>query len=155
MLCQCDKDIIRLQLDSQHPATATASTGKYNYNLRLPVKRNTYKKILLYIDNFQLQTDGLTNTSYVLNIVNLNEYNSYNSRTNGNNSVFVTLFSNAKASGRTSDFLLQYQGSTTPRHISAIPDTLNIEITNLLNVGIDLSDANNFWSLSLRLECFY
>lgn len=153
-LCDCDKDIIRLHLDSETADVENEAVGQYSYSIKLPVKRKNYKKIVLYVDNLNLQTKGLAHLSYIVN-VDMLEYNSYNSRTKGTNTTIASVFANATATGRTSDFALNYSNSNAPIQIQNMPDYLNITITDIDNTGIDLSNADNMWNMSLRLEAFY
>lgn len=148
-------DIMKIQLDSESADLETETTGKYTFNIKLPVKRYNYNKIVLYVDNWDVQTTGLGNLSYVLNITNISQSNSYNSRTKGNNNVIGSIFSNGIATGRTTDLALNYQAPQTKHIINTLPNSLDIQITDIDNTGIDFSNAVNFWSLSLRLECEY
>lgn len=152
--CNCEKDIMRIHLDSESALTQDQSIGKYTFNIKLPVKRNTYKSFVLYVDDFDIQTEGLGNSAYILNS-DIIEYNSYNSRTGGNNTTLASMFANAKNTGRTSDFALNYQAPTKPIIINNIPENLTLQITDIDNVGIDFSDAANFWLLDLRIEAYY
>jgi len=154
MLCSCDKDIIRLNLDSESADIDTESIGKYQYNIKLPVKRKNYKKFILYIDNFQIQTKGLGSLSYVLSS-NMFEYNSYNSKTKGANNILATLLADATATDRVNDFTLSYSNSISPILIQHLPEQLQINITDIDGTVISFANANNMWSLSMRLECYY
>ncbi len=152
--CSCDKDILKIHLDSETADFDSNTVGKYSYSIKLPVKRKNYKKLILYVDNFNLQTKGLTNLSYIVN-ADMLEYNSYNSRSKGANTVLASIFANATATGRTSDFALTYSNSTAPIQIQNLPDYVNITITDVDNVGINLSAVENFWDLDLRIEAYY
>ncbi len=154
MLCNCDKDIIKLNLDSETADIDTESLGKYEYNIKLPVKRKNYKKFVLYIDNFQIQTKGLGSLSYVLSS-NLFEYNSYNSKTKGANTVLVSLLADATATDRTNDFTLSYSNSTAPIQIQNFPEQLQINISDIDGGVISFANANNMWAMDLRIEAFY
>ena len=153
-LCECDKDIIRIVLDSESNTRSEDADGVFEYDIRLPVKRSNYKKLVLYIDNFSINTKGLTKEVYRLHS-NFTEYNSFNSKTGGGNNILCSVVSNAIASGRTTDFALSYEGSTAPIQITNIPDMLKIEIKDIDNVGVDMSNASNVWILNLRIEAFY
>lgn len=152
--CDCDKDIIRIVLDSESNTRSTDEDGVFEYDIRLPVKRSNYKKLVLYIDNFSINTKGLTKEVYRLHS-NFTEYNSFNSKTNGSNNVLCSVVANAIASGRTTDFALSYEGSTSPIQITNIPDMLKIEIKDIDNAGVDMSNISNVWILNLRIEAFY
>ncbi len=153
-MCECDKDIIRLCLDSESNIRSNEETGVYEYDIRLPVKRSNYKKLILYIDNFAINIKGLTKEVYRLHS-NFTEYNSFNSKTEGANTVLCSVVSNAVASGRATDFALSYEGSTAPIHITNIPDMLKIEVRDIDNAGIDMQNASNVWILNLRIEAYY
>lgn len=152
---ECKKDIMKIHLDSETADITTQTTGTYTFNIKLPVKRSNYNKIVLYVDSWDVQTKGLGNLSYVLNLTNISQSNSYNSRSKGNNNVIGCVFANASDTSRTSDFALNYQAPLTKHIINSLPNTLNIQITDIDNAGIDFSNAVNFWSLSLRLEAEY
>ena len=154
-LCDCMKDVIKIHLDSESSDITDSSNGKYTFNMKFPVRRNDYKKIVLYVDDWELQTKALSDLAYVLNFENVSELNSYNSRTKGNNSVIATLFANGVNGARSTDFALNYQAPLTPHIINSVPNTLTIKITDILNTGLDFSSADNFWALTLRLECYY
>jgi len=154
-LCECDKDILKIQLDSETADISTPASGNFKYNLKFPVKRNNYKKIVLYVDYWTVQIGGLTDLNYVLNANNISELNSYNSYTKGNNSILATLTTNGDGVSRTTDFAITYQAPQTPIIINGIPNELDISITDLAKSGIDFSSSDNNWILCLRLECFY
>lgn len=153
-LCDCAKDILKIHLDSETADIDTESLGKYQYNVKFPVKRNDYKKFVLYIDNFQIQTKGLGSLSYIVSS-NMIEYNSYNSKTKGANTVLVSLLADATATDRTNDFTLSYSNSTAPIHIQNIPELLQINITDIDGGVISFANANNMWAMDLRIEAFY
>jgi len=153
-LCACPRDVLKIHIDSETADIDTESLGKYEYNLKFPVKKNNYKKIILYIDNFQIQTKGLGSLSYVLSS-NMIEYNSYNSKTKGTNNVLAVLLADATATGRTNDFTLSYSNSTAPIEIQNIPELLQINITDIDGTAISFANANNMWALDIRFECFY
>ena len=154
-MCECDKDIIRIVLDSESDDRSTAETGVYEYDLRLPVKRNTYKKLILYVDNSCIGTKGLAHSVYSIHS-NFSEYNSYNSINKGANTVLARVVANSITANRTTDLGLSYQGQNTPLRISTIPDSIKIEIKDIDNVGINMgADADRVWTLNLRIEAYY
>jgi len=153
-LCECDKDIIRLCLDSESNTRSSDNDGIFEYDIKLPVKRTNYKKLVLYIDNFAINIKGLTKEVYRLHS-NFTEYNSFNSYVGGSNTVLCSVVANAIASGRTTDFALSYQGSTAPIQITNIPDMLKMEIRDIDNNGVDMTNISNVWILNLRIEAFY
>ena len=152
--CMCDKDIIRKHLDSETNTRSNAETGRFEFDINLPVKRNNYKKFVLYVDDFDIQTKGLATDSYILH-ANFGEYNTYNSRSKASNTVLASMFANATGTGRTTDFALNYQGTTKPIIISNIPDTIILEVKDIDNIGVDFSSPNNFWLVDLRIEAYY
>tara|TARA_E500000305_G_C4018721_1_gene237377 strand:+ start:105 stop:569 length:465 start_codon:yes stop_codon:yes gene_type:complete len=154
MLCNCDKDILHIHLDSETADYEDETNGKYNFTIKLPVKRQNYKHFVLYVDILDIQTKGLANDSYLLH-ADLLEYNSYNSRSKGTNTVIASIFANATGTGRTTDFALNYQGTTKPIIINNIPQNINIEIKDIDHNAIDFSNAANFWVLDLRIEAYY
>ena len=152
--CSCDKDILRIHLDSETADYQEDANGKYNFTIKLPVKRHNYKKFVLYVDDFDVQTKGLATDSYILH-ADFVEYNSYNSRSKGSNTILASLFANATGTGRTTDFALNYQAPTKPVIINNIPQNICIEIKNIDHTGVDFSNAANFWLLDLRIEAYY
>lgn len=153
-MCECDKDIMRIHLDSETDTRSNSETGRFEFDIHLPVKRNTYKKIILYVDDFDIQTKGLATDSYILH-GNFAEYNTFNSRTKASNTVLASMFANATGTGRTTDFALNYQGTTKPIIIQNIPDTIVLQVKDIDNIGVDFSSPNNFWLVDLRIEAYY
>jgi len=153
-LCNCDKDILKIYLDSETAEYDSEAVGKYSYSIKLPVKRQNYKKLVLFVDNLNIQIKGLANLSYLVN-ADIIQYNSYNSRSKGSNVILASIFTNASATGRTSDFALNYSNSTAPIQIQTIPDYINITITDIDNAGINFSNADNMWNMDLRIEAYY
>ena len=137
-MCECDKDIMRIHLDSETNTRSNSETGRFEFDIHLPVKRNTYKKFVLYVDDFDIQTKGLATDSYILH-GNFGEYNTFNSRSKAGNTVLASMFANATGTGRTTDFALNYQGPTKPIIIQNIPDTIVLEIKDIDNIGVDFS----------------
>ena len=148
-------DVFRIFLDSETATTELETKGEYEYDINLPSKKNQYTKIIMYVDNFNICLRGLGAGDVVVNLLNVSQYNSYNSRTGGNNPVICSVYNDNTATGRTNDLVLSYQGATTPISINQVPTHLSLSLTDIDNVGIDLSNAQNFWNINMRLECFY
>jgi len=151
--CSCNKDILRIHIDSETADYDSETVGKYSYSIKLPVKRQNYTKLILYVDNLNIQTKGLASLSYIVS-ADMIEYNSYNSRSKGANTILASIFANATTAGRTSDFSLNYSNSTAPIQIQTIPDFLNITITDIDNTGIKFSNADNKWNMNLRIKAY-
>ena len=149
------KDIFRVILDSENPTNETSTLGEYDFNIRLPFTRSDYKEYVLYVDNFNISLKGLTTEAVSVRLTNVSNYNSYSSQTGGNNNSILQIYNPNITSGRTDDLILSYQGANSPYYISSIPNTLSLKICNMDGNHIDLSSANNFWTLNLRLECIY
>lgn len=149
-----NRDIFRIYLDSENADLSTDTLGSYTFNIRLPSKKVNYTKHILYLDDFNICLKGLTTTNLQVKL-NVSQYNSYNSLTKANNNVIATLFNPNTASARTDDLTLTYTGTNNPNQISSIPDNLTVKIEDIDNTGVDLSSANNFWTLNLRIEAFY
>ena len=149
-----NRDIFRIYLDSENAEITNDTTGNYTFNIRLPAKKINYTNYVLYVDDFNICLKGLTTTELQLKL-GVSQYNSYNSATKANNTVVATLFNPNTASARTDDLTLTYIGTTNPNQISSIPDNLSVDIVDIDNVGINLSNANNYWTLNLRVEAFY
>ena len=144
------ENIFRVYLTSEDPSTETETIGEYTFDVRLPARKNNYIGYKLFVDDFNICLKGLTTTSIQVKM-NMNEYNSFNSRTQANNNTIATIFPSSQTSGRTDDLSLLFQAPTAPYNISSLPDTIQIRITDIDNTGIDLSSANNFWALNLRI----
>jgi len=149
-----NRDIFRIYLDSENAEITNDTTGNYTFNIRLPNRKVNYTNYVLYVDDFNICLKGLTTTDLQVKL-GISQYNSYNSATKANNTVVATLFNPNTASARTDDLTLTYSGTNNPNQISSIPDNLNVEIVDIDNVGINLSNANNYWILNLRVEAFY
>jgi len=149
-----NRDIFRIYLDSENAEITNDTTGNYTFNIRLPARKVNYTNYVLYVDDFNICLKGLTTTDLQVKL-GISQYNSYNSATKANNTVVATLFNPNTASARTLDLTLNYSGTNNPNQISSIPDNLSVDIVDIDNVGIDLSNANNFWTLNLRVEAFY
>lgn len=147
-------DVFRVVLDSESADLGTESIGNYIFNVKLGTRRTDYKKYILYVDNFSISLKGLTTTSVNVKL-NIGQYNSYSSLTEGNNQVIATVFNPNVASGRTVDLALNYQAPNTPYRISTLPDDFNVNLTDIDNTAINMSSTDNFWLLSLRIEAFY
>ena len=149
-----NRDIFRIYLDSENAEITNDTTGNYTFNIRLPARKVNYTNYVLYVDDFNICLKGLTTTDLQVKL-GISQYNSYNSATKANNTVVATLFNPNTAVGRTDDLTLTYSGTNNPNQISSIPDNLNVEIVDIDNVGLNLSNANNYWILNLRVEAFY
>tara|TARA_Y100001937_G_C7055300_1_gene301081 strand:- start:267 stop:728 length:462 start_codon:yes stop_codon:yes gene_type:complete len=147
-------DIFKIILESENPDTQVEASGQYGYKINLPSKKVNYKKIMLYVDNFQICLKGLTTESVEVK-ASLPQYNSYNSRTKANNTTIACVYNPNTASGRTADLSIQYQNSTAPFEINNLPNDLRIDLVDQDNAGINMSNANNFFQLDLRIEAFY
>ena len=149
-----NRDIFRIYLDSENAEITNDTTGNYTFNIRLPARKVNYTGYVLYVDDFNICLKGLTTTELQLKL-GVSQYNSYNSATKANNTVVATLFNPNTASARTLDLTLTYTGTNNPNQISSIPVNLSVDIVDIDNLGIDLSNANNYWTLNLRVEAFY
>ena len=148
-------DTFRIMLDSENPLTQDETIGEYTFHIRLPFTRSDYKKYVLYVDNFSISLKGLTTQSVHVRLLNLSNYNSYSSQTGGNNNIIAYVYSPNMTADRTTDLVLNYQGSTAPYHVSSLPNNLAIKIAEMDNANINLSSANNFWTLNLRIDAYY
>ena len=147
-------DVYNIYLESENPTASTETTGNYRFNVRQPAKKIQYHTYKLYVDNWNLALKGLTSDSAVLKLY-LPQNNSYSSLSGGNNTVVASIFNPNIASGRTVDLALNYQNATAYYGINALPQSIDLQITDVDNVGIDFSNAVNFFDLSLRIEAFY
>tara|TARA_R100000654_G_scaffold1616_1_gene5842 strand:+ start:748 stop:1224 length:477 start_codon:yes stop_codon:yes gene_type:complete len=148
-------DTFRLMLDSDNPSTATANIGEFTFDIRLPFTRSDYTKYILYVDNFNVSLRGLASDAVHLKLLNLSNYNSYSSQTKGNNNVVAVIYNHDTNPSRTDNLVLNYQAPQAPYHISSVPNTLAVKITDMDNTNIDFSSANNFWTANLRIDAYY
>ncbi len=147
-------DSFRIVLDSETADLSTLASGDFTYNVKLQARRTNYTKYILYVDTFNVSLKGLT-TETVSVKLNIGQYNSYNSRTKANNQVVATVFNPNIASARTVDLALNYDGTNKPYVITTLPNDLNVKLVNIDDTAINFTNADNFWSLSLRIEAFY
>ena len=147
-------DVFRLYLNGEDADLSDTSNGSFTFNVKLQSRNVNYTKYILYVDDFNICLKGLTDTNILLQ-ANIGQYNSYNSKTKGNNQIIATIFSKNTASARTDDLSLNYQAATTPNHITTLPNQLILNITNVDNSAVDMSNANNFFCANLRIEAFY
>ena len=149
-----NRDIFRIYLDSENAEITNDTTGNYTFNIRLPNRKVNYTNYVLYVDDFNICLKGLTISNILLKC-NVGQYNSFNSTTKGNNQVIATIFNPQTASGRTDDLSLNYLAPNTPNIITTLPNELVLNITNIDNTAVDMSNLENFFCVNLRIEAFY
>lgn len=149
-----NRDVFRIYLNGEDADLQTATLGNFTFNVKLPARRVQYTKYILYVDDFNICLKGLTISNILLKC-NVGQYNSFNSTTKGNNQVIATIFNPQTASGRTDDLSLNYQAPNTPNIITTLPNELVLNITNIDNTAVDMSDSENFFCVNLRIEAFY
>jgi len=149
-----NRDVFRIYLNGEDADLQTATLGNFTFNVKLPARRVQYTKYILYVDDFNICLKGLTISNILLKC-NVGQYNSFNSATKGNNQVIATIFNPQTASGRTDDLSLNYQAPNTPNIITTLPNELVLNITNIDNTAVDMSDSENFFCVNLRIEAFY
>jgi hypothetical protein len=149
-----NRDVFRIYLNGEDADLQTATLGNFTFNVKLPARRVQYTKYILYVDDFNICLKGLTDSNILLKC-NVGQYNSFNSTTKGNNQVIATIFNPQTASGRTDDLSLNYQAPNTPNIITTLPNELVLNITNIDNTAVNMSDSENFFCVNLRIEAFY
>ena len=149
-----NRDVFRIYLNGEDADLQTATLGNFTFNVKLPARRVQYTKYILYVDDFNICLKGLTDTNILLQ-ANIGQYNSYNSKTKGNNQIIATIFNKNTASARTDDLSLNYQAPNTPNIITTLPNELVLNITNIDNTAVNMSDSENFFCVNLRIEAFY
>lgn len=147
-------DVFRLYLNGEDADLSDTTNGSFTFNVKLQSRNVNYTKYILYVDDFNICLKALTDTNILLQ-ANIGQYNSYNSKTKGNNQILATIFNPQTASGRTDDLSLNYQAPNTPNHITTLPNQLILNITNVDNTVVDMSNANNFFCANIRIEAFY
>jgi len=147
-------DTYRIYLDSERFDSKNATENVAQFNTKIPTKKTNYTRYELYVDDFCINLSGMTEYNIIVKAL-LPQFHSYNSFTKGNNTTIATIFNNNITSDRTTDLCLNYQAPNAPYIINSIPDFITIELTNLDNAAIDLTDVRNVWILNLRIDAHY
>ena len=148
------RDTFKLILESESADTSVEASGQFNYKINLPARKVNYQKFYLFVDNFQICLKGLTTESVQVKAT-LPQYNSFNSRTKANNVAIATVFNPNTASGRTADLTLGYQNPNAPIEINSLPQDIRLDLIEMGGSGIDMSGANQFFMIDLRIEAYY
>ena len=147
------KDTYRIYLNSESNDGGTRNDCVFN--VRIPNIRDNYEKYELYVDDFTIEMGGTTIDSILVNLNNSLQYNSYNSTTKGQNPTIATIFNPNQTGARTADLTLSYQNSNAPYILQALPEQMNIVITDIDGATLDLTTNSNFWVLNLRIDAHY
>ena len=128
------------------------------FNINYLQKKNTYSRIICYIDNFQamlLTLSDITNLLYLES--NLNQINSYSSKTKGPSNIlcFVNRNIQEHSSAGYQDSAVSYQGQATPIEISSLPDSINLKLMKANGSTVDMDTGSNVFSIKLRFVCEY
>ena len=128
------------------------------FNINYLQKKNNYSKITCFIDNFQamlLTLSEITNLLYLES--NLNQINSYSSKTKGTSNIlcFVNRNIEEHASSGTNDSAVSYQGPVTPIEITSLPDSINLKLMKANGNTVDMDTGQNIFSIKLRFVCEY
>ena len=129
------------------------------FNINYLQKKNTYSRIICYIDNFQamlLTLSDITNLLY-LESSSLNQINSYSSKTKGTSNIlcFVNRNIEEDATYGTNDSAVSYQAPQTPIEISSLPDSINLKLVKANGNTVDMDTGSNIFSIKLRFVCEY
>ena len=144
-------DSMLIVLNQPQNLDGSSTYNSCRFNVKVGGILQNYEKYRLYVDNFSLDTDGLSGLPYQV-VCNFSQSRSYNSQTNGTNNVVATVFKSATAS---TDDALNYQGANSPIEIDNLPlGEIRVDIKNLEGTNYDLDSNNNLWSLTLRIDMY-
>ena len=139
----------------------TRDLGSYSnpiFNVNYLQKKNNYTRIICYIDNFQAMLLTLSDTTNMIYLEsNLNQINSYSSKTKGTSNIlcFVNRNIEEHASSGTNDSAVSYQGPQIPIEITSLPDSINLKLMKANGATVDLDTGQNIFSIKLRFVCEY
>ena len=128
------------------------------FNVNYLQKKNNYSKITCFIDNFQAMLLTLSDTTNMIYLEsNLNQINSYNSKTKGTSNIlcFVNRNIEEDATYGTNDSAVSYQAPTTPIEIGSLPDSINFKLVKANGANVDMDTGGNIFSVKLRFVCEY
>ena len=133
--------------------------GSYSnpiFNINYLQKKNTYSKITCYIDNLQAMLLTLSDTTNMIYVEsNLNQINSYSSKTKGTSNILCVINRNIEehSSSGTNDSAVSYQAPATPIEISSLPDSISFKLVQPNGNTVDLITGGNVFSIKLRFVC--
>ena len=128
------------------------------FNINYLQKKNNYTKITCYIDNLQAVLLTLSDTTNLIYLEsNLNQINSYNSKTKGTSNILCCINRNIQESSGANyqDSAVSYQAPTTPIEIGSLPDTISLKLVKANGNTVDLDTGGNVISVKLRFVCEY
>ena len=128
------------------------------FNINYLQKKNTYSRIICYIDNFQAMLLTLSDTTNMIYVESsLNQINSYSSKTKGTSNIlcFVNRNIEEHSSAGYNDSAVSYQAPATPIEISSLPDSINLKLMKANGNTVDMDTGSNIFSIKLRFVCEY
>ena len=146
-------DTYRIYLNSEDLDGGTRNNAIFN--VRIPNKRDNYRRFELFVDDFTIELGTTTISSILVNLNNSLQYNSWNSTTKGQNPTIASVFPQSQTSARTDNLVCVYQNSTAPYTLQALPTDMNIILTDIDGATLDLDTNSNFWILNLRIDAHY
>jgi len=145
-------DTIYIVLNSDDNLGTSGAHNDCRYNVRIGGLLQNYEKYRLYVDNFSLDTNGLTLSTGLQVVLNVGQSRSYNSLTNGTNNTILTLWKIDTVATRDG---FNYDGSTKPIEIDNLPvGEIIVSIQDCQGASIDMATNSNFWTLTLRVEMY-
>jgi len=128
------------------------------FNINYLQKKNNYSKITCYIDNLQvmlLTLSDITNLIYLES--NLNQLNSYSSKSKGPSNILCVVNRNIQESSGANyqDSAVSYQGSTTPIEIGSLPESISLKLMKANGSTVDLDTGGSTFYIKLRFVCEY
>ena len=129
------------------------------FNINYLQKKNNYTKITCYVDQLEAMLGTLSETTNILYLEsNLNQNNSYNSKTKGTSNILCVLNRNTTIEESGNDFLeskASYQGPNTPIQIGSLPDNINLKLVKPNGNIVDLDTTSLVLCVKLRFVCEY
>ena len=129
------------------------------FNINYLQKKNNYSKITCYLDQLEAMLGTLSDTTNILYLeTNLNQINSYSSKSKGTSNVLCVLNRNTTIEESGNDFLeskASYQGPDTPLELGSLPDNINLKLVKPSGAIVDLDTTSLVFCVKLRFVCEY
>ena len=129
------------------------------FNINYLQKKNTYSRITCYVDQLEAMLGTLSDTTNLLYLEsNLNQINSYSSKSKGTNNILCILNRNTTIEEGGNDFLeskASYQGQDIPIQLGSLPDNINLKLVKPNGSIVDMDTTSLVFGVKLRFECEY
>jgi len=128
------------------------------FNINYLQKKNTYSKIICYIDNLQAMLLTLSDTTNMIYVEsNLNQLNSYSSKTKATSNILCVINRNIEehSSAGYQDSAVSYQAPQIPIEIGTLPDSISFKLVQPNGSTVDMDTGSNVFSIKLRFVCEY